>query len=193
MRMKRITKLMYLLSVLFIVSCSTEDDCRLTFVGDSIVARWDLEEYFPTYMTENDGISGAGIGKIKELAHMYLGKDIVVLIGTNDVAGISDETLDVYSKDYITSIVELDAKKIYLFSILPRDFKSDIDGINERISKLNALIAERAGNYAAITYINMFEEFYKDGTLNIELSYDGLHLSPYGYEKLSNSLKKYLK
>lgn len=175
------------------LSSCEEDDKRLTFIGDSIVARWDLEVSFPSYVVENKGVSGSGIASFENYAHKFLGEDIVVIIGTNDLGRIADETMASYAQEYVQQIIATDAHMIYLFSILPRNFESDANDINEKIQTLNALIKKEAEGYANIVYIDAFSRFINDDKIEKQYSYDGLHLSPYGYEILSELLISNLK
>lgn len=177
-----------MLGMVAVASCSVEDDVRLVFIGDSIVARWDLEESFPSYLVENRGVSGSGIADVANYAHKFGGQSIVVIVGTNDLRNITDATMAEYASDYLRQIVATDAKCIYLFSILPRSFESDPDTINQKIEQLNALIKAETENYANVVYIDAYPDFVADGDMSGQYSYDGLHLSPYGYEILSKLL-----
>ncbi len=188
----QILKILFLLSIVMLSSCE-EDDKRLTFIGDSIVARWDLEVSFPSYVVENKGVSGSGIASFENYAHKFSGEDIVVIIGTNDLGRIADETMASYAQEYVQQIIATDAHMIYLYSILPRNFESDVNDINEKIQALNALIKKEAEGYANIVYIDAFSRFINDDKIEKQYSYDGLHLSPYGYEILSELLISNLK
>ena len=175
------------------LSSCEEEDKRLTFIGDSIVARWDLEVSFPSYVVENKGVSGSGIASFENYAHKFSGEDIVVIIGTNDLGRITDETMASYARKYVQQIIATDAHEIYLYSILPRNFKSDSPTVNEKIRELNALIKKEAEGYANIVYIDAFTRFINKDKIEMQYSYDGLHLSPYGYEILSEFLISNLK
>lgn len=191
--MLKIGKILALLFSLILFSCETENDRRLVFLGDSLVARWDLEVSFPSYMVENKGISGSGIDSFEKYAHCFQQDDIVVIIGTNDLGRITDENMAEYAQIYMQKIVATDAKMIYLYSILPRNFVNDSTDINEKIERLNALIKKQTENYGNVIYIDAYSLFKSDGNINSQYSYDGLHLSPYGYEKLSQLLISCLK
>lgn len=191
--MKKVIRMLMLLSVMMVASCSTDEDVRLVFIGDSLVARWDLEESFPSYVVENKGLSGSGIANIANYAHKYDGKNIVVIVGTNDLGKITDETMAEYAQNYMQQIVATDADMIYLFSILPRRFEGDSESINQRIEQLNVLIKTESENYGNVVYIDAYSRFMTDGDMVGQYSYDGLHLSPYGYEILSELLISNLK
>ena len=54
-----------LLLILSLGACSEEKEGELCFVGDSLVAGWDVKDAFPTWIVRNDGVSGA---KLEEIA-----------------------------------------------------------------------------------------------------------------------------
>ena len=58
---------------------------------------------------------------------------------------------------------------------------------------LNALIKSRSNEYGNVVYIDAYSSMKKDGNINPQYSYDGLHMSPYGYEILSQLLISCLK
>ena len=49
--------LLVLIGVLCLCSCSNDDeaDTTLVFIGDSMIANWDVERYFPNRIVENRG------------------------------------------------------------------------------------------------------------------------------------------
>lgn len=57
----RMGKIMLLL-ILSLGACSEEKEGELCFVGDSLVAGWDVKDAFPTWIVRNDGVSGAKFG-----------------------------------------------------------------------------------------------------------------------------------
>lgn len=179
------------LFLLLMEACSFDNDEQsLAFIGDSLVARWDLQEYFPSRHTENYGVSGSGIAHIEDYKGYFSEKDVVVIIGTNDLGRIkSDE--DGYANRYVDAVFQLGADNIYLFSIFPRSFENDPDSINHKVARINNLIKKRIDS-TNIHYIDVFDELSKGDSIDMQYSYDGLHLSPYGYELISLRLKEEL-
>lgn len=184
--------IIYLLSVLIFCSCNPDLDKKttLTFVGDSMIARWDLQRYFSSFITYNKGISGAGISYIESLAGKMSGKNIVVLIGTNDHSMITnDEDRKLYVRRYIDAINALGADNIYLYDVLPRDFRNDNASLNHAIESFNSEIEALIPDYPSIRYISVYDYFIdKNGHIIEEYFNDGLHLSDHGYTILSNAL-----
>ena len=67
-------------------------------------------------------------------------------------------------------------------------FEGDSVTINQRIERLNALIKSESENYGNVIYIDAYSYFKRNESIDSQYSYDGLHLSPYGYEILSELL-----
>lgn len=170
-------------------SCSDDvKDARLDFVGDSIVARWDLAEYFPSRLVYNYGKSGAGIEYIESLAGRFAGRNVVVMIGTNNNYLFVESEREDYARKYVDAINALDAKRVYLYSVLPRDFTSDRDDVNDDIAEFNAVVKRMVESMPAIVYMDVYDDFLHDGKIDFQLYSDKLHLSPYGYEILTKTL-----
>lgn len=188
--MKRLNFLISFLVVSVLYSCNDSLDSEIYFVGDSLIARWDLKSSFPSHIVINDGLSGARIDYIESHAGLYSGNDVVVMIGTNDLYRLKDyDTLSRYADEYIQALTNLDATHIYLFSILPRNFAGENHQYLNTIIHLNTLINDRAKNYPSITYIDVYDKFLLDPShINPQYFSDGLHLTPQGYEILHNSL-----
>lgn len=166
-----------------------EDDKIIAFVGDSLVARWDLQNSFPTRRTENYGVSKSRLDYIQSQEGRFTGKDvIVILLGTNDVKHLQDSEEEEYAEKYVEAVEKLGGDRVFLYSIFPRRFSADPIDINERIKRLNQLIVSGIG--PNVIYIDVYETLMKDGNLNLQLSYDGLHLNDLGYEIISNELIK---
>lgn len=165
---------------------------RLHFIGDSLVAKWDVQASFPFLITDNDGLSGAHIDYIIENAGRYADKDAVVLIGTNDMGSLIGKDLDEYCTTYINAVLQLRAKRVYLFSVPPRNTGNHIQKMNATIVKFNAEIKQRIASIPTITYIDIYDALSRDGTLNPEYSFDGLHFNVYGYEILTKALTEKL-
>jgi len=183
--------LMTLIGLLF-AGCNDELDERTTlhFIGDSLVARWDLQGSFSSLATYNHGLSGSGISYIERLAGSMSGKNVVVITGTNDNRMMTDDIQRrEYASRYIAAIEALGAAHIYLYEVLPRDFDGDRADINNDISAFNSEIRDMLRGSDHITYLTAYDDFIgNDGKIIVEYYSDRLHLSPQGYERLSQKL-----
>ncbi len=174
-----------------LVGCNEELDRRttLTFVGDSIVARWDLQNFFSSLATSNEGRSGAGIAYVETLAGTCKGKNVVVMIGTNDNMDMVAEKREQYAERYIKAINALQADKVYLYEVLPRDFNHDRATVNDDIKAFNEIVRRRVADFPDIVYLEVYDRFLRtQGRIQEEYYNDRLHLSSQGYEILANIL-----
>ena len=99
-----------LLLILSLGACSEEKEGELCFVGDSLVAGWDVKDAFPTWIVRNDGVSGAKLEDIVTWNLNYQDKNVVMLIGTNNLGGklFNDAT----RQEFITDFVD-EYKRLY--------------------------------------------------------------------------------
>lgn len=187
--MKIINRVLLALMLLVNISaCQDDIDSELYFIGDSIIARWDLPESFPSHLCKNDGKSGSGIAYIETLAGQFDNKDVVVIFGTNDNTLMVETTRAEFAQQYVNAIIGLKASRVYLFSVLPRCFAGDADDVNANIAAFNAIVKDMVENISNIIYIDVYQSFILNGLPNPQYYNDGLHLSPYGYEILTKAL-----
>lgn len=170
----------------------------LNFLGDSIIDFWDnIDDFFPEYECHNYGWSAKGIDTFLGRVNIQKleGTECVVEIGTNDMRSvIKSGTIDNYIEHYIDVLISLKAKRIYLLSLLPRnrakdggfDYNSHYPEYNKRIENR---VAARMDN---VVYIPMYNLFLKDGKINMDYSFDGLHPNAKGYEVMAKRIREYL-
>jgi lysophospholipase L1-like esterase len=153
-------------------------------VGDSL-SLWFPQEKLPAgKVWLNQGISGdtAG-GVLKRLsAFSHTRPDMIyVMAGINDLRkGTSDEVILRNHRQIIRSLRQAHPKaQIVVQSILPTRLEKIS---NKRIRHLNAQLAVIAKQEKA-NYLDIYTWFVDfEGNLRFELTTDGLHLSPDGYD-----------
>lgn len=189
--MKRLYSIIHILLILLLSGCNENLDQRttITFVGDSIIARWDLQAYFSSFATINMGQSGSGINYLESLTGTMKSKNVAIISGTNDSYMMTPSTLQEYTERYISAILNLGANKVYLYSVLPRNFVGDSADTNYNILSFNERMAAEVQKYPQIIYIWVYSDFInEDGSIVYEFYSDGLHLNQFGYEKLASKL-----
>jgi len=175
---------------------------RVVFIGDSITDSWDDPKYggfFPGKPYIDRGISGQTTPQmlVRFRADVIALRPnvVVILAGTNDLAGNTGPTTLEAIEDNLASMAELSAAhhiRVVLASVLPiSDYKKNKDGKPiirtaqrppEQIKALN----EWLQHYAAenrLTYVDYYSAMIDEkGFLKDELSNDGLHPNEKGYE-----------
>lgn len=176
----------------------------IVFLGNSITAGADWKALLNLPNAKNRGISGdITFGILERLNEVIEGKPskVFVLIGINDISrNIPDEVILRNYKSIISRIQKGSKKtQIYFYTLLPVNasfgkFKNHY-GKDEHILWLNEQIRKFASE-KNVTVIDLYPHFI-DGEkhLKAELTKDGLHLIPAGYQVWGEVLHKggYLK
>lgn len=170
-------------------SCLKKMHCEadVVFFGDSIIRGGDFHEQFPEYAIVNLGASGdtlAGmIGRVSTIQALSP-KKIFLMGGIN---GLTNRNIACSASQYEDLIKEIENKipdaELYILSTLPVTAeKARRLCTNATIKRFNKEIEEIADRHGH-TYIDLYSLYLCDGQLDPELSVDGLHLKPEGYEK----------
>lgn len=179
-------------------SCSDDGVSELCFVGDSLVAGWDVKSSFPTRVVRNDGVSGAHLEDILTWNLDYRGKDVVMLIGTNNLGYefIDEQTRPQFIADFVEeyrhTIETLAPRRVFVISILPRSAENDDKNISLYIRELNAALEQMVAALGYGTFVDVYDYFLYKGGMNMNYSLDGLHLNDLGYNILNVRLSKEL-
>lgn len=163
---------------------------RVVFMGDSITEGWKLDESFPGKPYINRGISGQTspqmLLRFRQDVIELRPKAVVILAGTNDIAGnTGPETLQ-QIEDNIASMADLARANriaVVLCSVLPAYDFPWRPGLAPapKIIELNTWIKSLAAahSFAYVDYHTAMKDA-RDG-LPATLSHDGVHPTPAGY------------
>jgi lysophospholipase L1-like esterase len=172
---------------------------RVVFMGDSITDGWKLEQYFPGKPYINRGISGQTtpqmLIRFRPDVIDLQPKAVVIFAGTNDLAGNTGPMSIESIEDNLASMAELARShgiRVVLASILPiNDYTKNKDGAlvvrsaqrpPDKIIALNQWIKKYAEENKFV-YLDYFSAVVDDkGFFKEDLSRDGLHPTPKGYE-----------
>lgn len=187
------------------VAAPTKFDLRVVFMGDSITDAWVSPEYggfFPGKSYIDRGISGQTtpqmLVRFRPDVIALKPKVVVILAGTNDIAGNTGPMTLEQIEGNLASMAEL-AKankiRVVLASVLPvSNYGHDRQGnaqdmrINrppEKILELNGWIKKYAAENRH-TYLDYFSAMADaQGLLQKDLSEDGLHPNAKGYAVMS--------
>jgi len=186
------------------VSLPAKSEERVVFLGDSITDGWDSPNnggFFPGKPYFDRGISGQTTPQMlirfrRDVIELKP-KVVVILAGTNDIAGNTGPTTLEAIEDNFSSMAELaraNGIRVVFSSLLPvsdyevRDGKQIIQTIRrppEQIKALNNWMKQYAATNH-LTYLDYYSAMVDDkGYLKDELSNDGLHPNIKGYAIMS--------
>jgi len=182
------------------VGLPAKGEQRIVFMGDSITDSWDAPNmggFFPGKPYVNRGISGQTtpqmLIRFRPDVIDLKPKVVVILAGTNDLAGNTGPTSLEAIQANLSSMAELaraNGIRVVLASLLPvsdyelRDGKPIVQTVRrppEQIKALNAWMKDYAARNHLI-YLDYFSAMVDSkGFLKDELSNDGLHPTAQGY------------
>jgi lysophospholipase L1-like esterase len=178
-----------------------ENEDRVVFMGNSITEGWKTVD--PDFFTENQfinrGISGQTtpqmLIRFRQDVVNLKPKIVVILAGTNDIAGNTGPSTLEMIEDNIFSMAEI-AKtnniKVILCSVLPVFDYPWKQGINpsEKIIELNKRIKTYSQNNQFV-YVDYFSEMADENNgLKKEYSKDGVHPNVDGYKVMKPIIEK---
>ena len=167
---------------------------RVVFYGDSITDAWgrrpDTGEFFPGKPYVNRGISGQTTPQMvvrfrQDVINLHP-RVVVILAGTNDVAGNTGPMTPEMTEDNFRSMVDLakaNGIRVIVASILPAADYPWKPGMAPagKIKTLNAWLAGYATNHS-IAYLDYYSAMADDnGGMKAGLSSDGVHPNAKGY------------
>jgi len=182
------------------VAALAKNEQRVVFMGDSITDSWDNPAYggfFPGKPYVNRGISGQTTPQMlirfrRDVIELKP-KVVVILAGTNDLAGNTGPTTLEAIEDNFRSMAELataNGIRVVFASVLPvsdyevRDSKPITQTVRrppDQILALNKWLKDFAATHHYV-YLDYFSAMADDkGFLKEELSNDGLHPNTAGY------------
>ncbi|MGA2430170.1 MAG: SGNH/GDSL hydrolase family protein [Candidatus Acidiferrum sp.] len=176
-----------------------KNESRVVFMGDSITDIWpQFGGFFPGKPYIDRGISGQTtpqmLIRFRPDVIALQPKAVVILAGTNDLAGNTGPMTVAQIEDNLTSMDELaraNKIRVVLASVLPvSNYGHDRNGnpvdmrikrAPEKILELNAWIKKYAAGHGDV-YLDYFAATVDDqGLLKKDISDDGLHPNAKGY------------
>jgi lysophospholipase L1-like esterase len=179
-----------------------ENEKRVVFMGDSITDSWQNPNYGGFFLGEpyvDRGISGQTtpqmLIRFRPDVIALKPKAVVILAGTNDIAGNTGPMTLQAIEDNLTSMFDLaraNGIRVVLASILPiSDYEKTSEGQPiiqskrrppSQITALNAWMKTYAASHGGV-YLDYFSAMADEkGFLREELTEDGLHPNKKGYD-----------
>ena len=168
-------------------------DVDIVFLGDSITARFEWQEYFSDLSVSNRGIdSDVCVGAADRLDTVINQNPdkIFIMIGINDIRQqiASEDTMVHYGRIIDTLQDALPASRIYLQSVLPVSSSTGID--NTKVQALNEKIKELA-EANSLTYIDLYNKLVTDDN-DFTYTRDGVHPTGEGYRIWMEAISGYV-
>jgi acyl-CoA thioesterase I len=171
------------------------DENRVVFFGDSITDIWKLEDYFPGKPYLNRGIGGQTTPQMlvrfrQDVIDLHP-KAVVILAGTNDIAGNTGPmSLQTIEANYasLAELARAHGIRVIFSSVLPvhnytpkaQDFYAQRSP--EKILELNRWLKDYSAANGHV-YLDYFSSMVDEkGLLRRDLADDGLHPNPAGYK-----------
>ena len=180
-------------------------ESRVVFIGDSITDYWKLADYFPgrPYVVINRGIDGQTTPQmLVRFRQDVIGLHpavLVVLAGTNDVAGVTGPARNEDIEANYASMAELARLhhiRVIFASLLPvNNYTDDAKESfalrpRERILALNTWLKDYCAKNGLV-YLDYFSAMVDDkGMLKRDLSDEGLHPNAAGYKVMAPLAEK---
>jgi len=176
---------------------------RIVFIGDSITDYWKLPDYFPGKPYINRGIDGQTTPEMlvrfrQDVIDLHP-KVLVVLAGTNDIAGVTGRTPNEDIEANYASMAELARAhgiRIVFASVLPvNNYTHDSEESfalrpRDRILALNKWLKDYCAKNGFV-YLDYYSALVDErGMLKRALSDDGLHPTNAGYKIMAPLAEK---
>lgn len=169
------------------------------FLGDSLTESFDLQKHFGRNDLMNRGISGNMtrdvLHRLKEITNAKPAR-VFLMIGINDIFNeVSEETV-VSNTEKIVNEISAKCPDTVLFvqSILPVNETNLIidENLNTKIYKINNRLRFICKE-KDLRFIDIHPDFLnKNGEMDAEYTYDGVHLTEQGYILWAELVQEYL-
>ena len=177
------------------------------FIGDSIVARWNLESSFPGKGYLNRGIGWQTTSQVVLRMHQDVvdlhPKAVVIEVGTNDITGIFGEVSTAEIQANYRAMDEIAASngiQVVFASVLPvNEYSKQAKSLHvfalhppEQIRALNQWLRGFCTEHG-LQFLDYYSAMVDDhGFLRSDLSDDGVHPNIRGYAVMANIVNELL-
>jgi lysophospholipase L1-like esterase len=176
---------------------------RVIFLGDSITDYWKLADYFSGKPYVNRGVDGQSTPEMlvrfrQDVIDLHP-KIVIILAGTNDLAGVTGRATNEDIEANYASMAELarvhDIRVVFasllpVYNYTPESKESFRLRPRERILALNAWLKDYCEK-SGLVYLNYYDALVdSQGMLKRELSDDGLHPNNAGYKIMAPLAEK---
>jgi lysophospholipase L1-like esterase len=162
-----------------------KDSGAVFLLGNSLMSEYLAQDFFHGVTLHNWGVSGSETRNTLQRVDGIIERKpskVFVLDGINDIK--NGVPFDTALKRYKQIVQKLHGTNYYLLSVLPTTgqyskLNSDVLRFNDSIKTLGK-------------YIDLYSHFVKSGEMNLDCTYDGLHLTGKGYSIMTEVLQNYI-
>ncbi len=160
----------------------------VAFIGDSLTEGYDLATFYPQYVTVNRGIGGDTTFGLQDRLQVSLydlkPKVIVMLIGANNI----DTMLQNYESILQDLKQNLPESKIVLLSLTAMG--GEHWGRRSQLAAYNNVTIKLLAQRYEYEFVDIYSVLYdiSIGEIYKEYTTDGGHLTPLGYEKITEQV-----
>lgn len=165
----------------------------IVFLGDSITARFEWQEYFSDLVVANRGIDSdvtEGVLNRLDMVENQHPKKIFLMIGINDI--MHKLPLDTSMQNYKKILTQLSDSlpdcKIYVQSVLPVNTSTGID--NSDVSAFNTELRQLCSDLA-LPYVDLYSLMVTEDN-NFTYTVDGVHPTGEGYAIWMDGIREYV-
>lgn len=164
----------------------------VAFLGDSLTDGYDLQRYYPEYITANRGIGGDTTfdleGRLQLSVYDLKPKVAVVLIGANNM----DSMFDNYEQILIGLKENLPNTKIVLLSLTAMG--GEHWGPKNQLAAYNNVTIKLLAEKYGFTFVDLYTPLYDVSIREVHEGYtvDGGHFTHEGYEVVTAQIKPIL-
>ena len=159
----------------------------VAFLGDSLTDGYNLEKYYPQFVTANRGIGGDTTFNLQNRFELSVydlkPKVAVMLIGGNNLGTM----LDNYEQMLIELKENLPKTKIVLVSLsaMGGNYKE-----KNQIATYNNVIIKKLADKYGYDFVDIFTPLFneKTGEIYAEYTSDGVHFNERGYEVVTKAI-----
>lgn len=171
-------------------------DADVVFFGDSITRGGVWSEAFQGVNIVNLGISGDSIRDMTSRVDMIASvkpEKVFILGGINSLTDHNSTEIFKQYKNMLEKIHEaVPNAEIYVQSILPISVEKEKEcADNTVIDAFNTELEQLAAD-AGATYVNIHDLYELDGSMNPDLTKDGVHLKPEAYDLWYKAIEGYV-
>jgi len=182
---------LYYLEKASLYETDSRQDYDVVFIGDSLTDGADWQSFFKNYSVANRGINGdTSRGILKRIDNLTQtgAAHVFIMVGVNDInQGIE---LSEVIENYQAIVGQLlgTNTEVYVQSTL----LTQNEATNALILSLNSSLKDFAASTTHVTFIDLNTKLAKNGKLNKQYTFDGIHLNGEGYRVWRSSIEPIL-